>query len=291
MFDVLLDILGVEALTLRRAVLLEIIIWAVMLVAVMIDMRAGIRKAKALHIPIDSHGLRRTFTKFGDYGKVTGLFMCVDVLGLLFGLYSLPYASGAAGVIAVAIEAWSVRENLRAVRSSAARIPDIIAKMAGTQDPKEILDLLRSLDHARAAASVVVRDSVVLQIKHLPPITLSVREPWPVAVHEPADTVWQTLPVDTAAIVADYLRTRDYHFDFSSDSTGRFLVDATVGRNRLLEITPTIEPMIREVERIRTQIVTKRSRFAVTAGLGLGYTPKGFQPYIGAGVGVILWQW
>lgn len=47
MFDVLFEILGVEAMTLRRAALLEIIIWAVMLVAVMIDMRAGIRKAKA----------------------------------------------------------------------------------------------------------------------------------------------------------------------------------------------------------------------------------------------------
>lgn len=47
MFDVLFDTLGVEAVILRRAALLEIIIWAVMLVAVMIDMRAGIRKAKA----------------------------------------------------------------------------------------------------------------------------------------------------------------------------------------------------------------------------------------------------
>lgn len=153
MFDVLFDILGVEAVTLRRAVLLEIIIWAVMLVAVMIDMRAGIRKAKALHMPIDSHGLRRTFTKFGDYGKVTALFMCIDVLGLLFCLYSLPYASGASAVIAVGIEAWSVRENLRAVRSSAARIPEVIAQMAGTQDPKEIVELLRQLDEMRTSLS------------------------------------------------------------------------------------------------------------------------------------------
>lgn len=149
MFDVLLETLGLEAIILRRAALLEIIIWSVMLVAVMIDMRAGIRRAKALHLPIDSHGLRRTFTKFGDYGKVTALFMCIDVLGLLFGLYSLPYASGVSAVIAVGIEAWSVRENLRAVRSSAAKIPDIISKMAVTQDPKEIVELIRSLEEVR----------------------------------------------------------------------------------------------------------------------------------------------
>ena len=80
MFQMINELLGVEALVLRRAVLLEIIIWAVMLVAVMIDMRTGIRKARVLNIPIDSHGLRRTFTKFGDYGKVTGLFMCINLL-------------------------------------------------------------------------------------------------------------------------------------------------------------------------------------------------------------------
>lgn len=80
-----------------------------MFIAVMVDMRAGIRKARALKLPIDSHGLRRTFTKFGDYGKVTALFMCVDVLGLLFGIWSMPYASAVSAVIAVCIEAWSVR--------------------------------------------------------------------------------------------------------------------------------------------------------------------------------------
>lgn len=153
MFDLLLDTFGLEAIVLRRAALLEIIIWSVMLVAVMIDMRAGIRKAKALRQPIDSHGLRRTFTKFGDYGKVTALFMCIDVLGLLFGLYSLPYASGAAAVIAVGIEAWSVRENLRAVRSSAAKVTDIVAGLAKTQDMKEVIEFIQQLDRVRAEVS------------------------------------------------------------------------------------------------------------------------------------------
>lgn len=138
MFDVLIETLGVEALALRRAVLLEIVIWVVMFVAVMIDMRAGIRRAKAQKQPIDSHGLRRTFTKFGDYGKVTGMFMCVDLLGMLFGIYMLPYASGISGVIAVAIEAWSVRENLRASRSSAAKVMEIMQKMAETKDRDEV---------------------------------------------------------------------------------------------------------------------------------------------------------
>mgnify|MGYP000416099714 FL=1 len=153
MFDILLDTCGLEAIVLRRAVLLEIIIWAVMFVAVMIDMRTGIRKAKALNQPIDSHGLRRTLVKFGDYGKVTALFMCIDLLGMLFSIYALPYASGASAVIAVGIEAWSVRENLRAVRSSAARVTEIVAGLAKTQDMKEVIDFIQQLDRVRAEAS------------------------------------------------------------------------------------------------------------------------------------------
>lgn len=149
MFDFLTESLGVEAITLRRAALLEIIIWCVMLVAVMIDMRAGIRRAKALKLHIDSHGLRRTFTKFGDYGKVTGLFMCVDILGILFGIYDLPYASAASAVIALAIEAWSVRENLRAIKSSAAMITAIIQEMAATDDPKNIQTLVKKLEEVQ----------------------------------------------------------------------------------------------------------------------------------------------
>ena len=106
--------------------------------------------------------------------------------------------------------------------------------------------LLFGWGYRRGAASVTVRDSVSVRLKPMPPVTVTIREPWPVAVHEPADTVWQTIPADTGAIIADYLRTRDYHFDFSSDSTGRFIVDASVSRNRLMGITPTIVPIIRE---------------------------------------------
>lgn len=39
-----------------------------------------------------------------------------------------------------------------------------------------------------------------------------------------------------------------------------------------------------------TQNVTKKSRFAVTAGVGVGLTPAGIQPIVGVSAGVILWQ-
>lgn len=39
-----------------------------------------------------------------------------------------------------------------------------------------------------------------------------------------------------------------------------------------------------------TRTETKRHRFAVTAGVGAAYTPRGFQPTIGVQVGVVLWS-
>lgn len=79
--------------------------------------------------------------------------MCIDLLGLLFSIYALPYASGVSAVIAVGIEAWSVRENLRAVRSSAAKVTDIVAGLAKTQDMKEVIEFIQQLDRVRAEAA------------------------------------------------------------------------------------------------------------------------------------------
>ncbi|WP_418981684.1 hypothetical protein [Alistipes sp.] len=110
--------------------------------------------------------------------------------------------------------------------------------------------------YRRGAASVEVRDSVVVRWLSGPVVHDTIREPSAVLVREPADTVWRTLPADTAAILADYLRERDYRLDFSTDSTGRFLVDATVGRNRLLSAAATVEPLLREVTTRHTVIRT-----------------------------------
>lgn len=140
--------------------------------------------------------------------------------------------------------------------------------------------------YRRGAASLDVRDSVTVVLKPLPPLQITVREPWPVAVHEPADTVWQTLPADTAAIIADYLREREYRLDFSTDTTGRFLVDATVGRNRLLAATATVEPLIHEVTQMRTVVreVVQVPRWEVGPAAGAWFAPQGGSVWVGGQV-------
>ena len=143
--------------------------------------------------------------------------------------------------------------------------------------------LLFGWGYRRGAASVVVRDSVTVRLKPLPPLTVTIRDPWPVAVHDPPDTVRIPAPADTAAIIADYLRTRDYHFDFSSESTGMFLVDASVGRNRLLAISPTIRPLMKEVERVREVVrdVQRFPRWELEAAAGALYARDDALVWIG----------
>ena len=57
-------------------------------------------------------------------------------------------------------------------------------------------------------------------------------------------------------------------------------------------VVGTLAPRLDWIEtynRTVTQTVTKRHRFAVTAGVGVGYTPQGFQPTVGIQAGVVLW--
>ena len=134
--------------------------------------------------------------------------------------------------------------------------------------------LLFGWGYRRGAASVVVRDSIVTRWRPWPYIVHdTIREPYPVAVREPADTVWRYMRVDTGAIIADYLRERDYRLDFSTDSTGTFLVDATVGENRLLQASSVVRPKFREVTQLRTitETVIRPPRWEI--GLSAGVDP------------------
>ena len=148
----LAELTGIEGHAFHRAILLEVVVWFVMIAAVIIDFSTGIRKARVLKIPRDSHGFRRSFEKFGDYGKVTGMLMLFDLLAILFGIYSLPYASGLAGVGVVYTEYKSVRENLTAIRSAAVKMTTLVELLANAHDPKEITGLLLKYNEVKDSA-------------------------------------------------------------------------------------------------------------------------------------------
>lgn len=54
-------------------------------------------------------------------------------------------------------------------------------------------------------------------------------------------------------------------------------------------LTPRLD-WIETYNRTVTQTATKHTRFAITAGVGVGYTSQGIQPYVGVSAGIILWK-
>lgn len=69
------------------------------------------------------------------------------------------------------------------------------------------------------------------------------------------------------------------------DSTYR----AQISGPRIGQYGPQLD-WLEQYNQTITQTVTKRSRFAVTVGVGVGLTPKGVQPIACVSGGYILWQ-
>lgn len=120
-------------------------------------------------------------------------------------------------------------------------------------------------------------------VRKLPPAFASVRLPR--VLFAPGDTVVNVV-VATDPDSAE-VRVAVVQHEYS-DSTYRLRITGPA----IGELGPSLE-WIETYNKTTTQLRTgaRRSRFAVTAGVGAAYTPRGFQPYAGIGAGVILWQW
>lgn len=115
-------------------------------IACLMDMWTGIDAARANKEKIRSKPLRKTGVKIVDYFRLIIIFVLIDVLGLCFPWYNLPYGAiiGTAGVLFV--EGFSVVENLRRKRSHAAEVADVAAKIVKcltTQDAEKIIKMIK----------------------------------------------------------------------------------------------------------------------------------------------------
>lgn len=134
----LTEILG-RKITLYAALIVGT--WVAMACAVLIDLWTGIDKAKARGEKIDSHNIRRTIRKMGDYWRVQVFGLLIDVFAALFVAY--PIASILIGGGVIAIELRSVIENLRAKRSAAAELPDMVARIISAKNAGDAAELIK----------------------------------------------------------------------------------------------------------------------------------------------------
>ena len=131
---------------------LMFICFIAVLAAVLLDLNTGINAARKAKERIKSHILRRTITKVVDYYRVLFFGIIIDVLGLAFPWYDVPYCAIFAAVGIVLIEAKSVLENYKKSKSAARDIPDMlqdIIRAATSKDAAEIIKKIKENDYKR----------------------------------------------------------------------------------------------------------------------------------------------
>lgn len=94
-------------------------------VAVMLDLYTGIKAAKKTGEKIRSHILRRTIIKIIEYWIVVVFGVLIDLLGLSFTWYNIPYAAVIITLCVLLIEGHSLFENFTRAKAPAAKIDDV----------------------------------------------------------------------------------------------------------------------------------------------------------------------
>lgn len=113
--------------------------------ACLLDMWTGIDAARINKEKICSRPLRKTGTKIVDYYRLVMFFILIDILGLCFPWYNLPYGAviGTLGVLI--IEGLSVIENLKKKKSHAAEVADLAMRITECATPEEAQKIIKAI--------------------------------------------------------------------------------------------------------------------------------------------------
>lgn len=106
----------------------------IIIVACFIDLWTGVDAARKNKETISSKALRRTIAKVLDYLRVIVFGVLIDVLGLAFPWYAVPYLAIICTLGILVIEGKSVLENFHKKKSSAAQVVDIIEEIINATD-------------------------------------------------------------------------------------------------------------------------------------------------------------
>lgn len=113
--------------------------------AALLDLWTGIDAAKANREKIRSKALRRTVSKVIDYLRIVLFGVLIDVLGLLFPWYVLPYCALICTLGVILIEGRSVLENFKKKKSHAADIAEMVGKIIQCIDQKDAHQIISEL--------------------------------------------------------------------------------------------------------------------------------------------------
>lgn len=123
--------------------------------ACLIDLWTGVDAARKNKETIKSRILRRTVAKILDYLRVVVFGVLIDILGLAFPWYAIPYAALLVTLGILLIEGKSVIENYHKSKSSAAKVVEAISAIIDCTDNDTAEKIIRAIkedstNHKRA---------------------------------------------------------------------------------------------------------------------------------------------
>lgn len=126
-----------------HGVMIMFICFMLVIFAVTIDLFTGVQAARKCKEKIQSHILRRTINKVISYLTVVFFGIFIDILGLCFTWYAIPYCCVFVTMAVILIEGKSVIENHSKAKLPAANVPEQVAEIAEWLKNHE--DILREL--------------------------------------------------------------------------------------------------------------------------------------------------
>lgn len=121
------------------------ICFVLVIAACLIDLWTGVDAARKNKEKIKSRILRRTVAKVLDYLRVVVFGVLIDILGLAFPWYAIPYAALIVTLGILLIEGKSVIENYQKSRSSAAKVVDMITTIIDRTDNDSAEKIIRAI--------------------------------------------------------------------------------------------------------------------------------------------------
>ena len=115
----------------------------IIIASVLLDLNTGVNAARANKEKIRSFALRRTITKIIDYLRVLLFGVMIDVLGLSFPWYAIPYCAVLVAFGVLLIEVKSVFENYQKSKSASAELPDMLKKIVECATPEKAEEIIR----------------------------------------------------------------------------------------------------------------------------------------------------
>ena len=126
-----------------HGIMVMFLCFILVLLSVVIDLFTGIQAAKKCREKLQSHILRRTVNKVISYLTVVFFGIFIDVLGLCFPWYAIPYCCILTTLGVILIEGKSVIENHAKAKNPAASVPETVMDIAEKLGKYDNLDSLK----------------------------------------------------------------------------------------------------------------------------------------------------